>query len=628
MPRAAGLLALLVAMLLATVAWASDPGLTVSIDADTVGLGDVLHVTLQAQSSSETPSDPQLGSTGGGFSVVGISPSTSTSMNIMNGAVTSLHGLTTVWSLRATKVGVFTIGPPTVAVGGKRYRSSQSVTLRVVAAGQAPHRQPQRPQDPFDPFSGLFGQLQQQLGQQMGQLPGLEPQQPDREQIQVDPRFALPAPRGQMAFLHAVVDKTSVVVGEQVTYSVYLYADGRHDLDVNDPHEAPASDFVKRSLQTDETKIERVGYASVGGDVYVVQLVRKAALFPLKAGDLDVGAMSLVINVGKQGGGARDSEDLHVRVSEPPVAGRPAGYAVGDVGKMALSADVSGRDVEQEGAIGVTAVLSGTGNLPTTIEPPERAGVEWLDPQVTEKFKPPYPGDRYGGSRTFQYVVRLHKPGDLDLGTLTLPYWDAQARAYGVAQVALGTVRVKPGTSAPAQADAPNDPLPGLPAALTKREPATGSRRHWTDAPAYWLGLGAMPLTYGLVVAASGTMQRMKAKRAARSASPKTAMQARVSAAESASRAEDPEAMDAATARALEATLVAETSVNVRALATSEIGSALASAGVREETAREVEAILLECEAARFSASDTGASEARQRWTRARVAIDQLAGRA
>jgi hypothetical protein len=335
-----------------------------------------------------------------------------------------------------------------------------------------------------------------------------------------------------------------------------------------------------------------------------------------------------VINVGKQGGGARDSEDLHVRVSEPPVAGRPAGYAVGDVGKMALSADVSGRDVEQEGAIGVTAVLSGTGNLPTTIEPPERAGVEWLDPQVTEKFKPPYPGDRYGGSRTFQYVVRLHKPGDLDLGTLTLPYWDAQARAYGVAQVALGTVRVKPGTSAPAQADAPNDPLPGLPAALTKREPATGSRRHWTDAPAYWLGLGAMPLTYGLVVAASGTMQRMKAKRAARSASPKTAMQARVSAAESASRAEDPEAMDAATARALEATLVAETSVNVRALATSEIGSALASAGVREETAREVEAILLECEAARFSASDTGASEARQRWTRARVAIDQLAGRA
>lgn len=247
---------------------------------------------------------------------------------------------------------------------------------------------------------------------------------------------------------------------------------------------------------------------------------------------------------------------------------------------------------------------------------------------MTEAFKPPYPGDRYGGSRTFQYVVRLHKAGAINLGDLTLPFWDPQARAYGVAHVALGAVNVKAGTSAPAQADTANNPLPGLPAALTKREPATASRRHWTDTPAYWLGLGAMPLTYGLVVVASGTVQRMKAKRAARSASPKTAMQARVSAAETASRAEDAEAMDAATARALEATLVAETSVNVRALATSEIGSALASAGVREETAREVEAILLECEAARFSASDTGASEARRRWGRARVAIDRLAGRA
>ena len=43
-----------------------------------------------------------------------------------------------------------------------------------------------------------------------------------------------------------------------------------------------------------------------------------------------------------------------MHVSEPPIAGASAGYAVGDVGKFALSADVSGRDIEQDGAIGVT----------------------------------------------------------------------------------------------------------------------------------------------------------------------------------------------------------------------------------------------------------------------------------
>ena len=154
-----------------------------------------------------------------------MSPSSSTSMSIMNGAITSQRGLTTVWSLRATKVGVFTLGPPTVVVDGVRYRS-QPISVRVVPTGQAPRRMPpQQQQDPFDPFGGLFGQLNQQLNQQLGQPFGQ--MQDPRQQLesQLDQRYALPASRGQTAFLHAVVDKTNIVVGEQLTYTVYLYVD-------------------------------------------------------------------------------------------------------------------------------------------------------------------------------------------------------------------------------------------------------------------------------------------------------------------------------------------------------------------------------------------------------------------
>ena len=77
-----------------------------------------------------------------------------------------------------------------------------------------------------------------------------------------------------------------------------------HDLDVADPHEVPASDFVKHSLQADDTKLTSLGYAEVGGKVYAVQLLRKLALFPLKAGDLDIGEMTVQLSAG--GGTAFD----------------------------------------------------------------------------------------------------------------------------------------------------------------------------------------------------------------------------------------------------------------------------------------------------------------------------------
>ena len=625
--RFAALLVALFAIAFAGLARAEDPPqLRVQSDADVIALGDTLHVTLEAQSSGSSPIDPQIGGVGG-FQVIGISPSSSTSMSIVNGAVTSQRGLTTVWSLRATKLGVFTIGPPTVRVGGTRYRA-QSVNVRVVPAGQSPQRAPpQQQQDPFDPFGGLFGQLNQQLNQQFGQQLGQ--MQDPRQQIesQVDPRYALNAPRGQTAFLHAVADKTNAVVGEQVTFTVYIYVDAMlgRSIDLNDPHEVPASDFVKRPLQADESKVETIGMASVGGQIYSVQLLRKVALFPLKAGDLDIGEMSLQIS-GKNG--LRASEDTHVHVSDPPVQGRPPGYAMGDVGTFALSADVSGRDVDQDGAIGVTVVLSGNGNLPASIDPPEHAGVEWLDPQVTEKVGR-QAGDKFGGSRTFQYVVRVHRAGDVDLGDFTLPYWNPHTNAYETASVALGTVRSKANANAHAPVDAVVDPLPGLPAVRGTREPIAATREHLDDAPAFWLSLGGMPLAYGFVVAAAGAARRVREKRAAHGASPKTEMLARIVAAEAAARTEDASAIDAATARAIQAAAIAGRGVNVRGLATSDVARALREAGVADEDARELESVLLACEAARFSASDTsGASEARERWQRARRAIDRLAGHA
>jgi hypothetical protein len=544
-------------------------------------------------------------------------------MTIVNGRMSTQRGVTAVWTLRATKLGTFTIGPPTIRVGGKRYQG-QSLSVRVLPAGQAPPRPTQQP-NAFDPFGGLFGQMPQI------QFPGFnEPPPQPRDVPQSDPRYALDSARAPLAFLHATIDKPSAVVGEQVTYTVYGYVDTTHfnqEPEWADPHEAPANDFQKRSL-SDDGKIVPLGYTDIGGKLYAVRLLRKLALFPLKTGDLDVGEMTIELSV--PGGGLRRSEDLHVHVTDPTLQGRPPGYAVGDVGQFSLTAEISGRDIEQEGAIGVTVTLSGNGNLPSSLDPPEQAGVEWLDPQVNEKVGA-QKGDNFGGSRTFQYVVRLHRAGDIDLGDFTLAYWEPQNRVYQIARAPLGRVHVRPGPAPSAAAEQAADPLPGLPRVRTTREPVAGERRHLDDAPSFWFGLGAMPLAYGVVVAAAGTARRAREKRAQRGASPEAELRSRVRAADEAASSGDSRALDAATARALEAATIVGCNLNVRGLATSNVAAALREAGTGEADASEIEGILLACDAARFSSAaggeTGGASEAIERWTRGRRAIERIAGR-
>ncbi|HEV3190441.1 MAG TPA: BatD family protein, partial [Polyangiaceae bacterium] len=139
------------------------PQILVQVDADTVGVGDVVHVTMSATSSDTMPTDPQIGATPG-FIERGRNPSPSETHFNINGSQTDRYTLTVDFILQAKRVGTFTVGPPSVAVRGARL-PSQPVTLHVVPAGKAPprrlHPAPQPTPfgfsfSPFDPWKGLF----------------------------------------------------------------------------------------------------------------------------------------------------------------------------------------------------------------------------------------------------------------------------------------------------------------------------------------------------------------------------------------------------------------------------------------------------------------------------------------
>jgi hypothetical protein len=609
----------------------SKPQLQAHADVDTVAVGDVVHLELNAQSGDTMPSDPQPGAAPG-FTVGRAASSPSQTQMFINGTHIARYGLVVDWPLKADRVGVFTIGPPSVVVGGVRY-AAHSVSVRVVPAGQAPPRQsqpsappPNQPFGftPFDPWRGLFPGFP-------GIDPGSAPHEPE-PQVTTDPKLALDAPLGTDYFLHATVDTTHAVIGQQVTFSVYEYLDestpGRLEVDPTDVREPTTADFVRHSLLRDDQEAVLAGYASMGGHVWKVTLVKRWALFPLREGDLAIEPMTITLFQGRSHSPSkRATESLSIHVTEPPGAGRPPGYALGDVGRFALSAQVTPREIEQGAAVGVHVELSGTGNIPATLTPPARVGVEWLAPEVHEQLGA-IGRDAFGGRRNLDYVVRVQRAGDVDLGEIRLPFWDPDRRKYDTAHAPLGAVHVRPSAAAAsaASASAEHELLGGLPPPRDALKPRPAAHAHADDSPLFWVfGIGSWPAAFGLAVAGRTAGRRVHGAWSARRTSPQTELKARVHSAATAQRGTDARAADAATARALEAAAVAHAGVNVRgAVGDDEVIARLEHAGVGRDTASRVAELLRECEAARFAPDAANVPAARDRWLRAQGVIRGL----
>jgi hypothetical protein len=611
-----GLLLAVVALVFTRTARAQRAEITSNVDTDVVEVGETLTYVQQVMvHGGATPSDPKPGAITG-FSVHGVSSAPVHMRTSVNGAVDDVNGLVTSWTLRADRVGTFTLGPSQITIGGGRHAAAP-VRVRVVERGKGSPRMRGggRPSiDPFganplDPFKGLFD-----FGDDDRRV---EPAPT------ADPKLAMESPRAPVAFLHATVDKTHAVVGEQVTLNVYLYEDpytrqGRP----SDVHEATANDFVKRTLLEDETRTVGLGTALVGGKLWTVQLVRKNALFPLKAGRLAIEPMSMTLPQARIG--LRASEPLFVDVTEPPIANRPAGYAVGDVGDMSLQATVTPRAIARDGAIGVVLELRGTGNLPGALTLPVVPGVEWLEPQLRDKLGP-IQNERFGGTRTFSYVVRLHKDGAIDLGEVRLPYFNADKGAYGVARATLGIVNVAAGPARDAGADQPEVVLAGMPGVRRTLE-APHAQAYLSERPLYWAALFGSPLACALVLGAHGLLGRYRERRAASSPSPDRIAKERRAEAEAACKGDDGKVAMGAVARAVEAEVLVRTGVNLRGAASDTVKSELDDASVAPEVASSILALLRACEDARFSPAGVGIESARETWARARVVLDELAG--
>jgi hypothetical protein len=576
----------------------AEPQVSVEVSSRRVEVGEPFTVRLQVnvERNEPTPSDPQLRGVPRELHVSTPSIGTQTSVQIINGQVTAKVGVSVTWELTGDKPGHYMIPSPSVAWSGGRLQG-RSITIDVVPSTGRP-RQPQGGGSllPGGPMTGWpFGGRRS--------LPSLLDALEDSESMDAAELAMDRAPDAQV-FLRAVADKQAAVVGEQVTISFYCYR--RVEVRPVADRKPALADFLRIPLVQDPNTAET--RAMAGGKRYLVSLVDRVALFPLRAGELHTGALTWVFDGGRE----RASNDVVVRVAEPPLAGRPPGYSLGDVGRFALTASVQPRRTEQGGALSVTLKIAGTGNPPQALEVPARTGVEWLDPEKRESIEPR--GSVVQGYRSFGYVVRIGDSGTVDLGKVELPFWDPTAKRYQVASVALGTVEVTPvappagASGTPAAADAKTDAFASLPPARRTLGAFAPARRPLLDGPRFWWLLALPPMAVALYTAGARGLGSLRERRAAGATSAATLTEKALDDAAKAEAAGDAKALAAAVERALHHAIEGATGLRARGVLRDELGRELDGRGVPSDLAARLADALGACESVRFDPTATAAS--------------------
>ncbi len=565
-----------------------------------VEVGEPFSVELRAMTErgAGSPSDPELRAPAG-FSVAGPSISTQSIVQIFNGRTNAKTGIGATWQLTASTPGHFTIPAPSVTVNGQRLQANP-IPIDVV------------------PSTGT-----RRAPSGMSLLPGgpgfswpLSPQprsaEPDLDEVEESLARDLSmdrAPDAQL-FLRAVVDKTSAVVGEQVTVSFYAYH--RVNFEMTERHEASLDDFVRVPLLKNPGSDPPV-YAQAGGHKFAVRLLDRIALFPVRAGALHTGAMQARFSGRSVGSRVlRSSNDVAITVTEPPIAGRPAGYSLGDVGQFTLTATVEPRSIDQGGAVSVTLKLAGKGNLPETLRVPARAGVDWLDPEKKSAIEPT--GNVVGGYRSFGYVVRIAEAGDVDLGKVDLAAWDPVAKRYQVASANLGIIRVAasapvasgsaaPAPNATATADDSRSPFATLPPARHELTSAPHAEAPPLEGAPFWWTLVTPP---GLVLASSVGLRaaaRLKQRRREISTSSTSLADAALRDLREAEGRGDARGVAAGAERALHHGIEAFTGLRSRGVLLGDLTRELEARGVPKPLAERTERALVRSDSLRFDPS-------------------------
>ncbi|NUN70301.1 MAG: protein BatD [Bacteroidetes bacterium] len=387
-------------LLMLSVAAAQDVSFTAGVDKNPVAADEQFTLEFTVSTFGASPRNfktPDLSK----FLVLS-GPNQSTSMQIINGSVTSSQTFTYI--LQAREPGKPVIGAATVEVSGNQFRSNP-IELTVTKA---------------------TGKRSQPAQNAQGQAVDV----------------------GDNIFLKATVDRTRVYQGEQITVTYKIYTRARIvNYSIN---KLPTmTGFWGEELQLPQ----QVSLTNevVNGKQYQVGILKKTALFPTQSGSLEINPMEVTCQVQVQS--RRRSNDIFdqffndpffgAQTANVPLKSDPVKITVlplpqdpvpesfqGAVGKFTLKADLTKKRAKTNEPISLKATITGSGNV-KILEAPKLnlpSDFEQYDPKVKENIE--RTGTAITGTKTFEWLIVPRYPGEKRIPAMEFSYFDVTQRRY------------------------------------------------------------------------------------------------------------------------------------------------------------------------------------------------------
>jgi hypothetical protein len=485
------------------------------------------------------------------------------------------------FTLRALEPGTVRIEPARARVGGRTYRS-QPVLIHV-----QPGRVPDAPApDPMDPTAAP----------DTGALDGA--------------RF------DAQAFVRTVVDKREAYVGEQLTVSILLYVRGGLTSSPAITTEATTDGFWVHDLLPASRTLEATRH-TVQGVPFRAYELRRFAAFPLRPGELTIGAMEVQLQTGSmlgllQGGRPVAREGVPVIVKAKPLPDANRQDVV--VGSYRMETELDRDAVSTGDAITLRARVQGTGNLRDVhLALPDVPGLRILSPRIEDEVEAT--GDRVGGTRLFEWLIVAERPGRYVLPALGFDTFDPDAGVYrrvtsspltleavGAAPAApdeSGDARPAPGPDDPAD-DARFGPL-RMASRLSRSEPPVWAR------PWYGVAMALPPFAW-LAMLGLGYL-RSHAEATGRKRAPARALRRRLAQARAHAEHGEARAFYGEVAQVLLHALAARLGEPVSGLTHAELRAHLLAQGMEPELVGRLVDELDGCDFARFSATGVAREE-------------------
>jgi hypothetical protein len=331
--------------------------------------------------------------------LMGPSIATSTSIQNINGKMTSAVSVTYTCILMPKKEGTFELEPATVKIGNSEYKSN-AITIKVLPPNQAQAQ----------PRGGAAG----------------------------SPASDVDA--AENLFLRMIVSDRSVYEQEGflVTFKLYTVYD---QLSVDDAKFPEFEGFLAQEIELKDFQWTLENY---DGRNYQSVVLKQTVLYPQRSGKIEIGRgkVRVILRVRNQQrrsffDSSFDYRDVAREVFSLPATidvkslptGKPASFS-GAVGSYTLSSEINKTALKANEAVTIRLTVKGNGNIKLLKNPEVRfpTDFEVYDPKVENNIRVSAAGA--SGTKTIEYMAIPRYAGDFEIPAIQFSYFDTKAGAY------------------------------------------------------------------------------------------------------------------------------------------------------------------------------------------------------